>query len=110
MRRTLFSMTVAVTVLASACATSGVAEPPSTAHGVVVDVDGASLQRMASFTVRTDDGQVLTFVPAPDFNANESHTMSPGHVREHMALAMPVIVTYRRARDGSLVALTASDG
>ncbi len=108
--RRVFGITIVMTIVGAACADFGVTEATSTARGVVVDVDGASLQRLASFTVRTDDGQVLTFVPAANFNANEPHAMSPGHMREHMALAVPVIVTYRRDGDGHLVALTAIDG
>ncbi len=89
------------------CAT---AAPTRTVRGVVIDVDGASLQRFNSFTVRTDAGEVLQFKPAPEFYQASAHVMSPGHVREHMALAVPVQVTYRRADDGTLLALAASDG
>jgi hypothetical protein len=47
-------------------------------------------------------------VAAPDFNAGATHVMSPGHMRQHMALGDPVIVTYR-VDNGSLVALSATD-
>ena len=56
----------------------------------------------------TDDGRELTFVTAPDFNQGVSHVMTPGHMRQHMALADPVLVTYR-AESGTLVALSATD-
>jgi hypothetical protein len=75
---------------------------------VLVDVQARGLQQLDSFTVRTDDGQELTFAPAPTFNQGESHTMTPGHMRQHMALADPVVVTYRE-ENGRLVALSAAD-
>ncbi|HYY88062.1 MAG TPA: hypothetical protein VFA49_04645 [Chloroflexota bacterium] len=89
----------------------GCAAPAPATHtvrGVLVDVQSRSLQQLDSFTVRTDDGQELTFSPAPNFNANESHAMNPGHMRQHMALADPVTVTYRE-EDQRLVALSATD-
>jgi hypothetical protein len=77
-------------------------------RGVLVDVRSPSLQQLDSFTVRTDDGQELTFVPAANFNAQVSHAMTPGHMRQHMALADPITVTYRQ-ESGRLIALTATD-
>ena len=79
-----------------------------TVRGVLVDVRGASLQRADSFTVRTDDGSEYTFVPAADFNKNVTHAMTPGHMRQHMALAEPITVTYRE-QNGNLIALSATD-
>jgi hypothetical protein len=79
-----------------------------TERGILLDVQGASLQRVESFTLRTDDGRELTFRTAPNFNEGASHSMSPGHMRQHMALAEPVTVTYRE-EGSSLVALSATD-
>ena len=50
----------------------------------------------------------MTFVAAADFNAGASHVMTAGHMRQHMALADPIIVTYRD-ENGALVALSATD-
>jgi hypothetical protein len=61
-----------------------------------------------SFTLRTDDGQELHFVTADNFNQGVQHLMTPGHMRQHMALADPVEVTYRQD-NGTLVALSAVD-
>jgi hypothetical protein len=79
-----------------------------TARGVLLDVVSPSIQKVDSFTLRTDDGQELAFVTAPDFNSAVSHQMTPGHMRQHMALADPVLVTYRQ-ENGKLVALSAID-
>ena len=99
--------------LACACSapspTAGTAAASAlTARGVLLDVEAPSIQQVDSFTLRTDDGQELHFVTAPNFNQGISHLMTPGHMRQHMALADPVEVTYRDD-NGTLVALTAID-
>ena len=85
-------------------------QPSAQAHvvrGVLLDVEAPSIQKVDSFTLRSDDGQEMHFVAAPDFNQRVAH-MTPGHMRQHMALADPVEVTYREDT-GSLVALDAVD-
>ena len=88
---------------------SSPAAPTKTAHGVLLSVDSPSLQQVNRFTLRTDDGVELNFTAAPDFNQGSAHAMSPGHMRQHMALAEPMTVTYRE-ENGRLVALNAVDG
>ena len=83
--------------------------PTKIAHGVLLEVESASIQRVERFMLRTDDGQELTFSAAPDFNAGAGHAMTPGHMRQHMALADPVTITYREDSNGNLVALNAGD-
>lgn len=75
---------------------------------MLLDVEAPSIQKVDSFTLRTDEGQELHFTTAPDFNQGVAHVMTPGHMRQHMALGDPVEVTYR-SDNGSLVALTAVD-
>ncbi len=84
------------------------AGPTQTVHGVLLDVEAPSIDKVNSFTLRTDDGQELHFVTAQNFNQGVAHLMTPGHMRQHMALADPVEVTYRDD-NGTLVALTAVD-
>jgi hypothetical protein len=97
---------VALLLAALGCAAPA---PTHTAHGVLLSVESPSLQKVDRFTLRTDDGQELDFVAAPDFNQGAAHLMTPGHMRQHMALAEPMTVTYRE--EGSqLVALNAIDG
>jgi hypothetical protein len=106
-KRTARALALAATLaaLSLGCAS----QPPArTERGILLDVQGASLQRVESFTLRTDDGRELTFRTAPNFNEGPSHSMSPGHMRQHMALAEPVTVTYRE-EGNSLVALSATD-
>lgn len=77
-----------------------------TAEGVVLDVQGTSLTKIDSFTLRTADGQLLTFT------ANEvtfdQQSFPPQHLREHQALAQPVRVTYR-VEDSRNVAIKLQD-
>jgi hypothetical protein len=81
---------------------------PQTVRGILVDVQSPSILRVESFTVRAEDGRELRFEAAPNFNQGVQHAMSPGHMREHMALADAVTVTFRE-EDGRLVALSAVD-
>jgi hypothetical protein len=74
----------------------------------LLDVVSPSIQQVDSFSLRTDDGRELSFVTAPEFNKGAAHAMTPGHMRQHMALADPVLVTYRE-EGGKLVALSATD-
>ncbi len=75
---------------------------------MLLDVESPSIQKVDSFTLRTDDGQEMHFVTAPNFNEGVSHLMTPGHMRQHMALADPVEVKFRDD-NGTLVAVSATD-
>jgi hypothetical protein len=57
----------------------------------VVEIQAASILQIASFTLRTDDGQLVVMVVEGDVGITASH------LREHMALADPVTVTVRYA-------------
>jgi hypothetical protein len=92
----------------AACSAPPTAAQTQTVKGVLLEVVSPGIDKVDSFTVRTDDGQELTFVTAPDFNKGVQHLMSPGHMRQHMALADPILVTYRQESD-RLVALSATD-
>jgi hypothetical protein len=75
---------------------------------VLLDVESPGIQKVDSFTLRTTDGQEMHFITAPDFNQGASHLMTPGHMRQHMALGDPVEVSYTD-RNGTLVAVSAAD-
>ncbi|HEX8968994.1 MAG TPA: hypothetical protein VF937_14005 [Chloroflexota bacterium] len=95
-------------MLVAACSAPPATPRTQVVRGVLLDVESPSLQKIDSFTLRTDDGQELHFVAAANFNEGVSHLMTPGHMRQHMALADPVEVTYRDD-NGTLVALSAVD-
>jgi len=102
-----------VCVLLGACSGASAAPsasaPTQTVRGVLLDVESPSIQKVDSFTLRTDSGDEMHFVTAPNFNQGSSHLMTPGHMRQHMALADPVEVTYEVDSSGTLVALDAAD-
>ena len=106
------SARAAVVLLLVACSQAPPIGPPTgqtlTARGVLLDVVSPGIQQVDRFTLRTDDGQLMSFVAAPDFNAGATHAMTPGHMRQHMALGDPVLVTYRED-NGTLDALSATD-
>lgn len=60
--------------------------------GVVVFVDSVSLTDVRSFTIRTPDGRTVRFAVGRLENGAE---FPPGHLGEHMATAVPIVVTYR---------------
>jgi hypothetical protein len=62
-------------------------------RGLVVGVEAASFTQIGSFTLRTDDGQLVDLIVEGDVG------MTPSHLREHMALGDPVRVTARRSDD-----------
>ena len=95
-------------MLAAGCATPPAPASALTVRGVLLEVQSPGLQRVDGFTLRTDAGQEMAFVAASDFNAGATHVMTPGHMRQHMALADPVVITYREDH-GTLVALSATD-
>jgi hypothetical protein len=105
--RTLFVPLLALLVSVG-CAAPPAAAATQTARGVLLSVESPSIEKVDRFTLRTDDGQVLDFVAAPNFNQGATHIMTPGHMRQHMALADPVVVTYQ-VENGALVALNAVD-
>jgi hypothetical protein len=68
-------------------------QEPLTARGLVVDMRAASFNQIATFELRRDDGQSLSFAVEGDVG------ITPGHLREHMVFAQPVTVTYRPEND-----------
>ena len=66
--------------------------PRQTETGVVIAVDSTSLTDVRGFTIRTADGRTVSFMVGELENGAE---FPPGHLGEHMATAVPVLVTYR---------------
>jgi hypothetical protein len=97
-----------VLLLLAACSAPPATTQTHTVRGVLLDVESPGIQKVDGFTLRSDDGQELHFSTAPDFNQGVAHLMTPGHMRQHMALGDPVEVTYRD-ENGEHVALSAVD-
>ena len=84
---------VAVAVIAlTAFLVASLAQPPrQTETGVVIAVDAAGLTDVRGFTIRTSDGRTVAFRLGQLENGAE---FPPGHLGEHIATAVPVLVTY----------------
>ena len=77
------------------------------ACGVVTAIDGQTVTTVAGFTLRTADRGAIVFTVDP--GRLEVGSFPPGHLREHLALASPVCVTYRPGEQPA-VALRLADG
>ncbi|MFL5749645.1 MAG: hypothetical protein ACJ767_03390 [Chloroflexota bacterium] len=94
LRRLLVGAGVVLAVLAiGAFLATTLAQPPrQTETGVVIAVDSTSLTNVRGFTIRTSDGRTVAFTLGQLENASQ---FAPGHLNEHVATAVPVLVTYR---------------
>jgi len=84
--------------LVTACGSS------STVTGIVLEVDG-DLTSVRSFTLQTDEGDVLDLVPADD----GTFEFPLSHLEEHRQTLSPVTVVIER-RNGVDVAVSIEDG
>ena len=79
--------------------------PRQTETGLVVAVDASSLTNVRSFTIRTDDGRTVVFRIGALENGAQ---FAPGHLLEHRATGVKIVVTYRE-QNGELVAIRLED-
>ena len=80
-----------------------------TVSGVLIDVQASSLVHAESITLRDEHGQILTFQVDPEALSNPDAPQTASHLRQHMALAEPMIVHYRQSPSGP-VAVRIVDG
>ncbi|MCI0582693.1 MAG: hypothetical protein L0227_07330 [Chloroflexi bacterium] len=78
----------------------------SSTTGVVVAVESTSLTEVTAFTIRESGGRTQRFVVGGLQNATE---FPPGHLVEHIASGVPVIVTWLE-EDGVATAIRIVDG
>jgi len=81
------------------------AAPTSPVEGVVTHVESAGLDKVTAFTIRTNDGTILTFRIGTLENGDE---FPPGHLTEHQATSEPILVSFTRDGD-DLVAVRLED-
>jgi hypothetical protein len=79
--------------------------PRQTETGLVIAVDSSGLTDVRGFTIRTDDGRTVVFRIGALENGAQ---FPPGHLLEHRATGVKVVVTYRQA-NGQLVAIRLDD-
>jgi hypothetical protein len=76
------------------------------ASGIVISVAGSSPAEISTFTLRTDEGELLDFEIGTLQTGGQSFPAA--HLREHQASASPIEVLYR-VEDGRRIALRLSD-
>jgi hypothetical protein len=76
-----------------------------TATGVVVGVDSVSISDVRGFRIREAGGRTIEFALGVLENGAQ---FSPGHLVEHIASGVPVVVSYRDER-GTLTAYRLED-
>jgi hypothetical protein len=100
------AVALAIALAAAGCAGAAPATPRLTATGIVVRVTSTSPSAVSSFVLRTADGQVFSF--STEAVTFDKDSFPPEHLREHQALAEPVMVTYE-VHDGQDVAVRLED-
>ena len=79
--------------------------PRQTDTGLVIAVDSSGLTVVRGFTIRTDDGRTVVFRIGSLENGAQ---FPPGHLLEHRATGVKIVVTYRE-ENGELVAIRMED-
>jgi hypothetical protein len=69
---------------------------PQQFRGRIVNVQARSIAETETITLRTDDGREV------ELRVDKAVAVTPGHLREHMALGDPVAVSYTQGPDGLL--------
>lgn len=96
---------VAVLLVLAACGDSGNGPSVETVEGVVIEVNG-DLEAIRSFVLRTDEGEVIKVVPAPDGDFR----FPLAHLYDHLRTLEPLSVGLDRSMDPPLaVALSDAD-
>ena len=101
----LLSVDVAISafVIVALVGCDGTPDNPEAVHltftGLVTSVDSRSLLELESIVVADQSGRVLQF----HANGNRFEAFTPSHVREHMLIGDPLVVTYTRSGDRLLI-------
>jgi hypothetical protein len=82
-----------------------VGQAPQTETGLVVAVDASGLTNVRGFSIRTSDGRTVVFKIGVLENGAQ---FPPGHLLEHAATGVRVVVTYR-TEGSDLVAIRLDD-
>jgi hypothetical protein len=98
-------LVIALVAAAAFLITTAAQPPRQTETGVVIAVDSTSLTNVKGFTIRTPDGRTVAFKLGQLENASQ---FAPGHLNEHIATAIPVLVTYQD-KDGERVVVRLED-
>lgn len=95
---------VGAVLVLSSCGSADT-DPYETVEGVVLEVNG-DLEKIESFTLRTDDGELMEIVPAPDGDFQ----FPLSHLHDHRRTLEPILVGLDRSVDpASAVTLRDAD-
>lgn len=86
-----------VLLVVVACGGSGTTAPIETVQGVVLEING-DLEGVESFVLRTEDGEVIEVVPAPDGDFR----FPLAHLHDHRRTLEPLSVGLDRSADPPL--------
>ncbi|MCE2528489.1 MAG: hypothetical protein J4G11_01300 [Acidimicrobiia bacterium] len=86
-----------VLLVLAACGGTGTRPSFETVQGVVLEVNG-DLEGIESFVLRTDDGEIIEVVPAPDGDFR----FPPAHLHDHRRTLEPLSVGLDRSVDPPL--------
>lgn len=100
------AVVLALMALALVLILAGCESGTQTARGVVVAVDAPTATDVRGFTLRTDDGQFLTFRVGRLELVGDAFPAA--HLREHLRTLVPIVVAYR-LEDGERVAIRLAD-
>ena len=81
---------IALTAVAAFLASRASEGTELSVTGVVAGIESEGLDRVRSFSVRTDTGQIVQF----EFGIVQNAAFPPGHLAEHQATGQPVRVIY----------------
>jgi hypothetical protein len=98
-------LAIAVLALGAVVVSAFGQAPRQTETGLVIAVDSSGLTDVRGFTIRTDDGRTVVFRIGVLENGAQ---FPPGHLLEHRATGVKIVVTYRQG-NGELVAIRLDD-
>jgi len=101
----LIGIAIAVVALGFVVVSAFGQAPRQTDTGLVIAVDSSGLTVVRGFTIRTDDGRTVVFRIGSLENGAQ---FPPGHLLEHRATGVKIVVTYRE-ENGELVAIRMED-
>ncbi len=84
-------------------ASTATAQTTGTVTGTVVTAEGSGVTDLQSLEVRDAGGKVWSFA-ASGFVGE-----TPSHLKQHMITRVPIVVTYERQQDGTLLATRVED-
>ena len=67
---------------------------------MLVDVQSREIVNADAITLRDDGGALHSFRVSPDVASDRQHPNTASHLRQHMAVADPVIVRFRTGPNG----------